>query len=108
MAIALASMATKSRDNNNNNSKPKKSLLDRLLQFGLIAGIILLIVLVIGVAVIGYYVLPTVIDIAESAGGFLGGILDPSGEPTLGEIGVSLIFPPYAIYALGSRVLDIF
>jgi hypothetical protein len=103
--VALAASALSQSNNNNNNQKDRPSLLDRLLQFGLIAGVLLIVALVIAVGVIGYYVLPTITGIAEGGIDLLQNLLDPSGKPTSGEFVVSLLFPPYFIYNVGARIL---
>ena len=101
-AAGAAVVNNSSRDRNQNDSP---SFLDRILQFGLIAGVILIVLLVIGVAIVGYYVLPTVIETGEAATNFIGNLLDPSGTPTAGEVVLGLLIPPYGLYAIGSRIL---
>jgi hypothetical protein len=101
-AAGAAVVNNNSRDRNQNDSP---SFLDRILQFGLIAGVILIVALVVGVAIIGYYVLPTVLNVGEGAVDLVGDLLDPSGTPTAGEVVLSLVFPPYGLYAIGSRIL---
>ena len=108
VAAAGGAIVNSGGNNNQSSQRDSPSFLDRLLNITLTGAIILIILLIVGIAIAAYYILPGILEILDTVLGVAGNILDPSGTPTGYEVALGLIFPPYAVYSIGSRFIDLF
>lgn len=105
VALAASALSNNNSNQDNKSNKDNSGIIDRLLQLGLVVGIILVVVLVAATALIFYYVLPPILGLLESLLGFVGNLANPGGTPTASEVVLSILFPPYFVYNVGSRAI---